>query len=258
MAAGGIHPAHERHAPYPGASVPGRYKAKIIDPENPEYFLRVSEYIHLNPAAAGLRSPTELSGYAWSSYPLYLLPPGRRPEWMDAGAVLGEYRLGDSASGRRQYAEHMELRARRAAARPLEHGKDYTGMERGWVHGGRDFRLRMATLVQERLAGPVRIYDAGQKRDLTEEAAGRFLDWACARLNLDRSRLGELRKGDERKVLLAACIKARYTLANGRIAELLQMGHPTIVSACRGRVEASRKLSGQCKTLLDWIDHEKD
>ena len=40
----------------------GRYKAKIVDDSNPEYFRKVSDYIHLNPAAAGLLTPKSRPG----------------------------------------------------------------------------------------------------------------------------------------------------------------------------------------------------
>jgi putative transposase len=238
----------------------GRYKAKIIDSEDPDYFLKVSEYIHLNPAEAGLlggREAGNLRDYAWSSFPFYLVHPGRRPEWLDAGAVLGRYGLRDTPAGRRRYAEQMEQRARRAATEPGEHRAEYKGMERGWVHGSSAFRCRMAALVGDRACDSSRIYDASQKRDLSEQAVGRFLSWGCACLKLDQSRLKELRKGDERKVLLAACIKARYSLSNRRIAELLYMGHPTFISTCQGRVEASHNLTRVYKELAHGMDHEK-
>jgi putative transposase len=56
----------------------GRYKAKVIDDRNSAYFQKVSDYIHLNPAAAGLLQSREspvLDSYAWSSYPSFLQPP---------------------------------------------------------------------------------------------------------------------------------------------------------------------------------------
>ena len=55
----------------------GRYKAKIIDDSNPEYFRKVSDYIHLNPAAAGLLTPKSrprLESYARSSFPCIFRP----------------------------------------------------------------------------------------------------------------------------------------------------------------------------------------
>jgi len=60
----------------------GRYKAKVIDDSDPSYFRKVGEYIHLNPAEAGLVKAGELCRYPWSSYPFFLVRPSKRPEWL--------------------------------------------------------------------------------------------------------------------------------------------------------------------------------
>jgi len=68
----------------------GRYKAIPVEAEDGEYFLTASDYIHLNPVRAGLvneREP-ELSGYRWSSYPLFV-KRGRLPGWLSRGRVFG-------------------------------------------------------------------------------------------------------------------------------------------------------------------------
>ena len=55
----------------------GRYKALVIDGEKPDHFRVVSDYIHLNPARAGLLDPQtpDLAAFGWSSFPVYA---GRR------------------------------------------------------------------------------------------------------------------------------------------------------------------------------------
>jgi REP element-mobilizing transposase RayT len=45
----------------------GRYKAKVVDDKDSSYFRKVSEYIHLNPAEAGLVEPGAGRSYIWSS-----------------------------------------------------------------------------------------------------------------------------------------------------------------------------------------------
>ena len=49
-----------------------RYKAIAVDPDEPEYARIVSDYIHLNPARAGIINKDKpcLRDYHWSSYPL--------------------------------------------------------------------------------------------------------------------------------------------------------------------------------------------
>ena len=62
----------------------GRYKAILVDSDEPEYARVASDYIHLNPARAGMldgENP-ELEGYRWSSFPK--ICQGKEvPEWLD-------------------------------------------------------------------------------------------------------------------------------------------------------------------------------
>ncbi len=234
----------------------GRYKAKIIDSTDSTYFNRVAEYIHLNPAAAGLqgrKTPRELFTYAWSSYPFYLCTPLKRPEWLTTHAVLGEHHLRDTAGDRRRYAAYMEGRSRWAATKGKDFQKDYKGMERGWVHGAREFRDQMTDWLEEREKGSEKSSDAVQKRDLTERAVERMIVEGCRHLKITCTQLHELRKGDERKVLLAAFIKEHYGLPNQRITELLFMGHPTFIGKCGGLVEKDRRLKKKYQNLKNGV-----
>ena len=54
--------------------------------------------------------------------------------------------------------------------------------------------------------------------------------------------LAELRKGDERKALLAAVLRRRTAVATQWIAQRLAMGHPGSVSRQVGIVKRDRKL----------------
>src|ERR1043165_2240752 len=61
----------------------GRYKALIVDGSHTGYLRTACEYVHLNPARAGLLRPDErLRAWRWSSHPEYLKPPGKRPAWL--------------------------------------------------------------------------------------------------------------------------------------------------------------------------------
>src|ERR1700758_2870934 len=90
----------------------GRYKALHVDGSGNGYLKSVCDYVHLNPARAGLIPPEQpLRGYAWSSYPLYLQEPACRPAWLRVDRVLGEWGIpADSPAGREQFAGHMEAR----------------------------------------------------------------------------------------------------------------------------------------------------
>ena len=48
-----------------------RFKSPLIQPDDPDYFRRVADYIHLIPARAKLlaKARPELKNYVWSSFP---------------------------------------------------------------------------------------------------------------------------------------------------------------------------------------------
>ena len=216
----------------------GRYKAKVIETDDPEYFRRVADYIHLNPAEAGLvgkRSGQPLAGYGWSSFPYYVNVPRRRPDWLTVDEVLRHHQLTDSISGRRQYRDCLEGRARQVASDPKAYleSEENRGMERGWVHGSKEFRRQMVDVLESCGRDVAPVYDGRQKRDLTEQAVERVIAAGCSFLGIEPSDLPSLKKSDRIKVLLAACIKEYYPMNNQRISELLNMGHPTFISRCR-------------------------
>jgi hypothetical protein len=58
-----------------------------------------------------------------------------------------------------------------------------------------------------------------------------------------------LRKGDERKAVLAALIRSRTAVSTEWIATRLKMGHPSSVSRQVGIVKKSPKLQKQVNDL---------
>src|SRR6266853_4762428 len=85
----------------------GRYKSLVVDGSGDGYLKTVCDYVHLNPARAKLLSREQsLRDFRWSSYPLYLSAPSKRPTWLQAGRLLGEWRIPkDSPSGREFFAQ---------------------------------------------------------------------------------------------------------------------------------------------------------
>ncbi len=80
-----------------GHLLQGRYKALVVDGSGGEYFLIVSNNIHLNPARAKLFDLEEkgLMDYRWSSYPLYFRS-SKRPVWLAVNHTLGALGLMDN------------------------------------------------------------------------------------------------------------------------------------------------------------------
>jgi len=233
----------------------GRYKAKVIEQAEPEYFRRVSNYIHLNPAAAGLAGHPQgnpLEAYTWSSYPYYIKAPSKRPPWLQVAELLGHHGLSDSISGRKRYRQLMGALAEDAASdlKGYADSPENRGMERGWVHGSKAFRQEIAEqMAQGDLSDYHGVYDASQKRDLSEQAAEQDIEKAFRLFGINSTTLPERPKNDEIKVIVAAYIKRYYPLQNKQISEMLSMGHPTSISRCRAMVEENKVMKKQYEKL---------
>ena len=208
----------------------GRYKAKIIDDSDPSYFRIVSEYIHLNPADAGVVKPGHLIDYPWSSCPLYLKPPSKRPDWLEVLNVLNACGIpNDSLTSRRAYAAYMDLRHHSVVLDKLspEENAAWQHMERGWVHGGKVFRDRMRDSLLEQ---GKKSEELEQKRDLSEAAATEVLNVCLRYFKLEVSDLPCLAKSDPRKLLIAGLLRYHYPVRVQWVSEKLAMGHFTTVS----------------------------
>lgn len=212
----------------------GRYKAKVVDDEDASYFRKVSEYIHLNPADAGVVRPGKLQDYPWSSYPLYLHPPSRRPEWLAVLKVLNACGIpNDSLKSRRAYEATMNLRHESLALNKMnaEEMAEWRHMERGWRHGSRDFRDRMLECIKEGDPDALKhVDDAEQKRDLSETAAEAVLLKCLKHFGMRRDELSQVAKSAPEKMLIAGLLRYDYPVSAAWIAEVLSMGHYTTVS----------------------------
>jgi hypothetical protein len=114
----------------------GRYHAFVVEKDS--YLLEVSRYLHLNPvrvrSAAG-KSASEklllLSRYRWSSHKGYVSPSCRQ-SFVDYSELL-DYFGGDTAKGRKQYAEFVAEGMEAGLPSPL---KDAVG---NLILGGENF-----------------------------------------------------------------------------------------------------------------------
>jgi REP element-mobilizing transposase RayT len=232
----------------------GRYKAKVIDDEDASYFRTVSDYIHLNPAEAKVVKPGELSSYPWSSYPLYLNPPSKRPGWLAVLPVLNACGIpDDSLKSRRAYEAYMNLRHQSVVMKTQDVAEQaiWQQMERGWVHGSKVFRDRLRESLLEQGKIPEELE---QKRDLSEAAAGEVLNQCLAYFKLDHSDLLHLAKSDPRKFLMAGLLRYHYPVRAQWLSEQLVMGHFTTVSrAMRFYDEAEGIWATEKQQILKFI-----
>ena len=234
----------------------GRYKSVPVNGSDADacYFRIVADYIHLNPARAGKAGGAagKLAGYRWSSLPCYA--KGKGPQWLEMGRVLNSFELAQDGRGRRAYVAWLEARAANDGGNIDGIAQD--ALRRGWFLGKDTFRDRLLDLVDQ-AKGAKGIQPTGRpktkglEKDHGEREAERLVREYGPKLNLATSaaELSKLRKGDERKAVLAALIRSRTAVSTEWIATRLKMGHPGSVSRQVGIVKKSRKLQKQVNDL---------
>ena len=195
----------------------GRYKSLLVDGSGNGYLKTVCDYVHLNPARAKLvRADQSLKSFRWGSWPAYLLAPSKRPAWLRVDRLLGEYGIPkDHAAGRKQLERELEKR------RGMEAGQEFKPIRRGWCLGEETFRKEL--LAQ--MSGRIGAEHYGEERAETEAAkAERIIAEELERRTWKAADLRARRKGDAKKVALAARLRKETTMTVGWIAERLRMG----------------------------------
>jgi REP element-mobilizing transposase RayT len=201
----------------------GRYKALPVDGSGDGYLRTVCDYVHLNPARAGvITAAIPLERFEWSSYPAYLKPPGQRPQWLRVDRLLGEKGIGrDSAAGRREFSQQMELRRRQ------EDGAEFDGVRRGWCLGSEGFRQDLLAAAAERVGAS---HYGAERQESGEQKAARIVREELRRGGVKEEQLPAMRKGDKLKVSLARRLRRETTMTLKWIARRLHMGSWTYVS----------------------------
>ncbi|MDZ8118760.1 transposase [Pontiella agarivorans] len=211
----------------------GRYKALVVDPAG-DYFSTVASYIHLNPARAKCFDLEKgcLEDYAWSSYPLYM-NPSRRPEWLRVERTLGNLGLSDDRAGLKEYSRIMQKRVLEIAcsANPGEVDERWALIRKGWAFGGDNFRSQLQEVLDGVMDGNRRESYSGEpvkKHD--EREAERLLAEGLRRLKVDDADLALLKKGDNRKKVVAWIIRKKTSVKNEWIVQRLHMGRASNLS----------------------------
>jgi putative transposase len=212
----------------------GRYKAKIVD-HDPAYFKTAGLYILLNPVDSGIidLQQHDLKAYPWSSYPAQVGAPSKRPAWLHTRRLFSSLEIGsDGMAGRRAFAACLEERGLSLQLKHMDQveAEEWRRMERGWVHGRAEFREAMIKLLAEGTGRQVPAPEADQRRDISQRAAQQALTEGLSALNLSRPSLTDLKKQDERKLLLAGWLRAHFEVSAAWCAEQLYMGHVSTIT----------------------------
>ena len=232
-----------------------RYKAIVV--EEGQWFWEVLDYIHLNPARAGLVSKeTGLESNAWSSLPGYLAEPRNRPAFLETAMGFSVCGCGDDAKGRRGFLEMLESRVDWSDPRGVgktgggeEDGTEVAArvaMRRGWFFGSQEFREKLTKLVGGRIDARVAKradgYHGPEVREHGERMAEGIVAAGLEVLGIGLEELRAEAKGDWRKGLVAEIVQARTTVRLDWIGERLGMG--TRAGICRA-VKAARERLGR-------------
>ena len=208
---------------YSGHLFGGRYKAQLIDESAPGYLRTAADYVHLNPARAGLlENGQQLAAYRWSSYPAYLSSPRKRPAWLRVDRVLGEHGIQrDDARGRREFGRRLE------SQRQTTEASELAVMRTGWRLGGEDFLDR----ILEKWDGKLKEHHGGKEKLETDaERARRLFASELARSGWTAKQLARERKGHAVKVAIARRLREETTMPLKWIAAELHMGTWTHLS----------------------------
>ena len=240
----------------------GRYKSIPVTGEraaDPFQFRVVADYIHLNPARASLAGGVhgKLACYPWSSLPAYRR--GKGPPWLVCDRVLAAFELAKDGRGQRAYVAYLEQRAKENGGNLSDAAM--AALRRGWYLGDESFRDQLLGLLKlgsrqlkkkgSHAAAPVKSHGEGE--------AERMVVLGLKELSLvdDSGQMLPTRKGDPRKVALAAVIKTHTHVSNEWLANRLAMGHNRSVSRLIRQAGDDPEFKKQCIKLTKILPCEE-
>ena len=218
----------------------GRYRSILVENKDHggklwrDYLTTVIDYVHLNPARAGLVDgrETRAEDYRWSSLATgYNMPPSKRPEWLAVAEVLDLFQERDTAAGRRGFLQRLNSWVREERGDPEVDGVSFADrIQRGWVWGAEDFKESMLSFLEKRLGGRTskeagnRTYrSSATMRDRSEKRAELILLAAEGHFGRSRAKLRTPVRGDLTRAAIALRIFEETTMSQGWIAEELGM-----------------------------------
>jgi hypothetical protein len=236
----------------------------LIDSEDAAYPRVVSDYIHLNPARAGLVNPEapRLVDYRWSSLPA-IVQGDASQWWLNLGVAMQWHRWESHKQvDRLAYGDYMQARAQEcwepAAEVPLE-GKAKKEDQRsvvekpgrGWALGSAYFADQMKALAEKATRGKKRESYSGegaQRHD--QQRAQEMLERGMEVLGINEEALVRMKKNDERKQTLAWMVKTHTAVRDEWICSALKMGHRSNVSRAVKTISQKPKRNESWKQIL--------
>jgi putative transposase len=231
-----------RHKTF-GHLLQGRYKALLVDVENPGYFLTVSDYIHMNPVRikgdSRVRSVEELLKNPWSSAGWLSGTQRGKPGWLGWERAYGELGLERwNGRSRKQYRQYLERRIEEVGV--PEEKERHRKIQRGWCLGSVGFVEEMKEKLAKLREKPLdrESWNDVAMEELEQDRAGRMIGKAMKCLGC---RGNEVTGWD--RLLLARKVREHSKVSVKWLAE--QLGMKT-----RGGMSNGIYLVGQ-KVLKD-------
>ena len=199
----------------------GRYQSLLIEPG--ATLARVVDYIHLNPARAGIVPVERLAEFRWGSLRRFV--KGDRPTCLRAADWLATAGLADSPEGWTDYLHELTALAA-SPARQQELG--FEEMSRGWAIGTQGWRQALAKQHSHRALSPG--LDAKELAEIKAARCESTLAELLARAGKTEAEAKDDFKGAPWKIALAAALREKSPASNRWIARRLHMGAPSSVS----------------------------
>ena len=224
----------------------GRYKAILVESEEyakssswTNYLSTLIDYIHLNPARAGMVDGVQKSvmDYPWCSLAQdYSMPEDQRSGWVEVSQGLELVHLEDTVQGRRQYFERLDNRVvaegKKAGLAENRENPNQSHLRKGWYWGSQTFRENILKAFSQKITKKKnRTYQSGMlNKDHAIEKAEAILQKACLHYGVKEKDLLMNRRGDYRKTSVARKIWKETTISQQWISERLKMKTPANVS----------------------------
>ena len=253
----------------------GRYKAILVENEElsssssrvwSDYLTQLIDYIHLNPARAGLVDGCEIStlDYGWSSLSHgYGKPPTKRPAWLKVQEGLNLLGESDTARGRRRYVERLDQWAKTEREEEDEVGAIegqtlQSTLKRGWYWGSQEFRETILSRFGKE-SGEMAHRDNRSSRfakDYGLRQAEGILREGLKHFGMSEEQLVKVVRGDMRRAAIAWRIWRETTVPQKWLVERFGLKSAANASHVVRRFE--KQATGKWeKEMEEWIEISK-
>lgn len=233
----------------------GRYKSMLVEATNAHYFSTIIDYIHLNPARAGLvRAHNFITANKWTSLPTWISQRKDRPSWIYPEKGLTAFGCEDTPDGRQKYLDHLVGRFEaecmdEQSLIPSGHVGSSTA-QRGWCYGSLAFRKGIIASM-EKLAKRSPGRYAEKIPDIEQYRAEQVIMKGLRFFNMTEEQLLQTPFSHPSKLIMALAARRHAVVPYAWIAQRLNMGSPRSLGTL---IHRARKLVSANPEYDQWID----